>query len=93
VTLGGSASIASLLPPIAAPLVGDRVPLRLGFTAGENGAVLLDALSIEMAAGAITGKARFGGPDHAIAGQFVATLPDLAPLSGVAGGPVSGSAG
>jgi translocation and assembly module TamB len=92
VTIAGSAAAARLLPEGIAPAVGNRVPLRLRATFAASGAITLDELSVELAAGILTGKAAFGGPGRKLRAELRADLPDLAPLSGFLGLPAEGSA-
>ena len=92
VTIAGSAAAAGLLPEGVAPAVGNRVPLRLRATFAASGAITLDELSVELAAGTLTGKAAFGGPGRELGAELRADLPDLAPLAGLLGLPVEGSA-
>ena len=88
--LSGSAALAPLLPAEVAPLAGDRVAfsLRAKFDKG----VAVDPLSIETAAGKISGGAAFGAPDKAISAHLRADLPELIRLAGVLGQPLEGSA-
>jgi autotransporter translocation and assembly factor TamB len=65
--LTGTAALAPLLPPDFAPLVGNRLALSLHGTFGER--VVLDALSVEIAAGTLTGDAAFGGSEKAVAAR------------------------
>ncbi len=88
--ISGNAGFASLLPSEIAPLIGDRVALSMGAKFG--GGIAVDSLSVEIAAGALTGSFAIGGPEKAVAADLRANLPDLSTLSGVLGQPLGGSA-
>jgi translocation and assembly module TamB len=88
--LAGTAALAPLLPPDLAPLVGNQLALSLHGSSGER--VVLDTLSVEIAAGRLTGDAAFGGPDKAVAAHLRANMPELSAISGVLGNPLDGSA-
>lgn len=88
--LTGTAALAPLLPPDFAPLVGNRLALSLHGTFGER--VVLDALSVEIAAGTLTGDAAFGGSEKAVAARLRANMPELSAIAGLLGNPLSGSA-
>ncbi|HEX3953057.1 MAG TPA: translocation/assembly module TamB domain-containing protein [Stellaceae bacterium] len=92
VSLNGVAAVAKLLTPEMAALTGDAMPISATATLHENGAVSLDALSLQMAAGNLTADAATGGPDHAVSAHFRATLPKLAQTSELIGQPAQGSA-
>lgn len=92
VTIGGVAELARLLPPGVAAAVGDGVPLRLRARFAADGAVTLDDFSVEAATGTLTGKAAFGGPDGSLRAEAIMASSNLAPLAGLAGMPVGGSA-
>jgi translocation and assembly module TamB len=88
--VSGSAALALLLPAELAPLVGDRVTLSLRATFGDR--IAVDPLSIEIAAGTLTGNATFGGPERAVAAHLRASAPELSPLAGLLGTPFNGAA-
>ena len=88
--ISGNAGFASLLPSEIAPLIGDRVALSMGAKFG--GGIAVDSLSVEIAAGTLTGSLAIGGPEKAVAADLRANLPDLSTLSGVLGQPLGGSA-
>jgi translocation and assembly module TamB len=79
--LSGSAALASLLPPEFAPLVGDRVALSLHAVFGDR--IVIDALSIDAAAGTVTGDGAFGGPKEGVEAHLRANVPELSPLAGL----------
>ncbi len=91
-TLGisGTAGFAPLLPPEIAPLIGDSLALsmRAKFAAG----IAVDPLSVEIAAGTLTGRFAIGGAEKAVAADLRADVPDLSMLSGLLGQPLGGSA-
>ena len=89
VGISGTAGIASLLPSEVAPLIGDRVALSMHTKFGDR--IVVDPLSVEIAAGALTGNFAIGGPEKAVAADLRATLPDLSTLSGLLGQPLGGS--
>src|SRR5207245_6704997 len=81
--LSGTAALAPLLPAELAPVVGDRIALSLHATFADR--IVVDPLSIEIAAGKLTGDAAFGGAEKAVAARFQANVPELAPLAGFLG--------
>jgi translocation and assembly module TamB len=88
--LTGAAAMAPLLPAEFAPLLGDRIALELRATFGDR--IVVDPLSIGLAAGTLTGDAAVGGPNKAVAAHLRADVPELAPLAGLLGNQLSGSA-
>jgi translocation and assembly module TamB len=88
--LSGTAAMAPLLPAEYAPLIGDQLALSLRATFGDR--IVVDPLSIGIAAGRLTGDATFGGPEKAVAAHLRADLPQLSPLAGVLGNQLNGSA-
>jgi translocation and assembly module TamB len=88
--LSGTAALAPLLPAEFASLVGDQLTLSLRVRFDDR--IVVDPLSIEIAAGTLTGDAAYGGPENAVAAHLRAKLPELSPLAGLVGNPLSGSA-
>ena len=88
--VSGNAAAAPLLPAEIAPLVGDRVALSLRATFDKG--VAIDPLSIEAAAGKVTGDIALGGPDGTVSAHLHTDIPDLVRLAGVTGQPLEGSA-
>ena len=88
--ISGTAGFAPLLPTEIAPLIGDRVALSM--RAKFGGGIVVDPLSVEIAAGTLTGNFAIGGPEKAVAADLRANLPDLSVLSGLLGQPLGGSA-
>jgi translocation and assembly module TamB len=88
--LSATAAVVPLLPTEFAPLIGDRVVVSLRATLGER--IVVDPLSIEIAAGKLTGDGAFGGPENAVAAHLRADVPELAPLQGLVGNQFNGSA-
>ncbi len=88
--VSGTAALASLLPPEFAPLVGDQLALSLRTGFGEQ--IVVDALSIEAAAGTVSGNGTFGGPTEAVEAHLRANVPDLSPLAGLLGSNLAGAA-
>ena len=88
--LSGTAAVAPLLPADLTPLIGDRVALSL--RAKLDGGVVVDPLSIETAAGKVTGDAAFRGSGKAVSAHLRADLPELVRIAGVLGQPLEGSA-
>ncbi|MBV8335261.1 MAG: translocation/assembly module TamB domain-containing protein [Alphaproteobacteria bacterium] len=86
----GTAALAPLLPPDFAPIIGDQLTLSLHGSSGER--MVFDALSIEIAAGRLTGDAAFGGDEKAIAAHLRANVPNLSAIAGLLGDQLSGSA-
>ena len=82
--------MAPLLPAEFTSLVGDRVALSLRARFGDR--IVVDPLSIEIAAGTLTGDAAFGGPEKAVAAHLRANVPELSPLAGLLDYPLNGSA-
>jgi translocation and assembly module TamB len=79
--LSGTAALASLLPPVFAPLVGDRLVFSLHAAIGER--IEVDALSIDAAVGTVTGDGAFGGPNGAVEAHLWANVPEFSPLAGL----------
>jgi translocation and assembly module TamB len=71
--LSGTAAMAPLLPAEFTPLIGDQLALSLHGTFGER--VVLDALSIGIAAGTLTGDATYGGAEKAVTAHLQANVP------------------
>ncbi|HZT90014.1 MAG TPA: translocation/assembly module TamB domain-containing protein [Stellaceae bacterium] len=92
VAMTGEAAVAPLLTRDLAPLVGERVPVSVALTFKPTGAVMLDAMAIGLAAGNLTVDAALGAGDGRVAAHVKASFPNLAAASGIAGGPVQGSA-
>src|SRR5262249_31593374 len=88
--VSGTASMAPLLPSEFAALVGDRAALSLDAGLGEQ--VVVRQLSIEIAAGKLTGHAAVGGPRKRATAHLNAELPELSRLAGLLGQSLSGSA-
>src|ERR1700730_8728058 len=88
--LSGTAGLAPLLPAEFAPLVGDRIALSLRATFADR--IVVAPLSIEIAAGKLTGDAAFGGTEKTIEAHFRANVPALSPLEGFLGSQLDGSA-
>jgi translocation and assembly module TamB len=88
--LSGTAAMAPLLPAEFAPVIGDQLALSLHGTFGER--VVLDALSIGIAAGTLTGDGAFGGPEKAVSAHLQANVPQLSSLSGLLGNELKGAA-
>ena len=72
--LSGTAALAPLLPAEFAPLVGDRLVLSLRGAFSDR--IVIDQLSLEIAAGKLTGDGAFGGPEKAITAHVRASVPE-----------------
>jgi translocation and assembly module TamB len=88
--ISGTAGFVPLLPTEVAPLVGDRVVLSGRAAFGSQ--IVVDPLSVEVAAGSLTGHFATGGPEKAVAADLRANIPELSVLSGLLGQPLAGSA-
>jgi translocation and assembly module TamB len=88
--LRGTAALAPLLPAEFTPLIGNQLTLSFHGTFGER--VVLDALSLGIAAGTLTGDAAFGGSEKAIAAHLRANVPELSAMAGLLGNKLGGSA-
>jgi translocation and assembly module TamB len=88
--LMGTAALAPLLPPDLAPVVGNQLTLSVHGSSGER--VVLDALSIELAAGRLSGDAAFGGSEKAVTAHLQANVPELSVIAGLVGSQLAGSA-
>ena len=88
--ISGTAGFAPLLPTEVAPLIGDQVALSMRAKFGDG--IVVDPLSVEIAAGTLTGHFAIGGPEKAVAADLRANLPELSALSGLLGQPLGGSA-
>ena len=78
--LSGTVAIAPLLPAEITPLIGDQFALSLHATLGDR--IVVDPLSIGLAAGTVTGDAAVGGPDKAIVAHLRASCRLLRACSG-----------
>jgi translocation and assembly module TamB len=87
--LSGKAELAPLLPTEFVPLVGDEMTLSLRATFGDR--IVVEPLSIEAAAGTITGDAAFGGPEKIVAAHLRAKVPELSAFEGLLGTNLAGS--
>jgi translocation and assembly module TamB len=92
IALSGTATVGKLLPAELAGLTGDLTPIAARATLREDGAVALDALTIELPAGRLTADGVIGRPDRTIAATVALALSDLAPASAVVGAPLGGRA-
>jgi translocation and assembly module TamB len=92
VTLNGTAALAALLQPEMARLTGDTIAITGRVTVKPEGAIVLDGVSLGLAAGTVTGDLALDGRGGAIAGHLKADLPRLAATSGLVGQPVGGAA-
>ncbi|MBV8335997.1 MAG: hypothetical protein JO358_11300, partial [Alphaproteobacteria bacterium] len=81
--LTGTAALAPLLPPDFGPLIGNQLKISLHGNSGER--IVLDAVSIEIAAGTLSGDASFGGAEQAVAAHLQANVPDLSAIAGFVG--------
>src|SRR5438045_8754331 len=72
IAVTGTAAIAPLLPPEMAMLTGDSVPVSARTRFSEHGAVSLEALSIDMAAGRLNADLALSGHDCGVAGRATA---------------------
>ncbi len=88
--ISGTAGFAPLLPSEVAPLIGDQVALSMRAKFGDG--IVVDPLSVEIAAGTLTGNFATSGPEKSVAADLRASLPQLSMLSGLLGQPLSGSA-
>src|SRR5690348_16727865 len=82
--------MAPLLPAEFAPIIGDQLVLSAHGSFGEQ--VVVDALSIGIAAGTLTGDATYGGAEKAVTAHLRAEVPELSALAGLLGNQLSGSA-
>ena len=69
---------------------GPRLAFSLHAAFGER--IVVDALSIDAAAGTVTGNGTFGGPDGVVEAHLRANVPELAPFAGLVWGRIEGSA-
>ncbi len=88
--LSGKAAVAPLLPADLASPVGARAGFSLRVRFGRR--IVVKRLSVDLAAGTLTGDAAVGGPNRVIAAHLRANFPKLALLSGIAGAPLEGAA-
>jgi translocation and assembly module TamB len=88
--LSGTAALAPLLPTDFATIVGDRASFAVHAQLGQR--ILANRLTVEIAAGTVTGDSHFDRSEGAIAAHLRANMPDLARLSGVVGAPLHGAA-
>jgi translocation and assembly module TamB len=88
--MSGTAALAPLLPPEFASLAGDQVGFSAHATFGDR--IVVDPLSVETAAGSLTGNAAFTGATDTLAANLRADIPQLARLAALLGQPITGSA-
>src|SRR5215469_4482914 len=88
--VSGTAEIAPLLPAEIAVLAGDRVAISARAVLSDR--MILDPLSVDIAAGRLTGGAAYGGPEKSVAAELHANVSDLSAFSGLLGQPLGGSA-
>ena len=88
--ISGIAEVAPLLPAEVRPLVGERVALSA--RAAFDSRIVVDPVSVEVAAGALRGHFAIGGPEKLVAGDLRADVRDLSALSGLLGQPLGGAA-
>ena len=88
--LSAEGTVAALLPPKLAPIVGDHAALSLHAAFGER--IVVDRLSLVTASGAITGNGAFGEPGEGLAAHLRAEVPDLSKFAVITGTDVGGSA-
>ncbi len=88
--ISGIAGFAPLLPSEVAPLVGNQVALSMRAKLGDR--IVVDPLSVEIAAGTLTGNFVIGGPEKAVAADLRVSCPELSAFSGLLGQPLGGSA-
>jgi translocation and assembly module TamB len=87
--LSGTAAPAPLFPARFAPLFGDHIGFSLQ-VAMARGRVVVDRLSVAMAAGKLTGTGALAG--SSLAAELRADVPDLVPLGSVFGVSAEGAA-
>ena len=92
-TIDGSAEAGAFLPPDIAPLVGASVPVSVAITLAEDGAIQLTKLSLKPAIGIIDATARVSSDGVPVQADAAIAVPDLAPLSSVAGVALAGDVG
>ncbi len=88
--LSGNAAVAPLLPADLASFVGKRAGFSLRMKFGRR--IVVNHLSLDLAAGTLAADAAFGGTNRSIAAHLRADLPRLALLSGIAAAPLRGAA-
>ncbi len=88
--ISATAGFASLLPTEIAPLVGDQVALSMRTKFGNR--IVVDPMSVEIAAGTLTGNFAIGGPEKAVSADLRANLPELSMVSSLLGQSLGGSA-
>lgn len=89
VNAAGDVEIAALLPPRWRPLAaGGKFSLALGF--GDE-TIAVDEVALTTATVDLTAQGRFDRQSHGMSGEARLTLPDLTPLSPVAGTDLRGA--
>lgn len=79
------------LPATIAPLLGERATLALDLVPTSPDRVALKTLRLELPLGTITGSGSADLASGGLAGRIAMAVPDLAPLSGLAGSPMAGA--
>lgn len=86
----GEARLAPLLPPQLRPLLGERdgFAASLGF---DGSRITLDTLTVTLPAATLAAHGRFDRASAALGGEASLDMPDLAPLSPLAGSSIEGA--
>jgi translocation and assembly module TamB len=88
----GDASLASLVPASVGAALGGTQRFHLAGTASADGALSLDSVRLDLAAGTLDGSARLGaGSGGTVAADLTIDLPDLRPLSEMVGAEMTGA--
>lgn len=88
----GTAALLRLLPDEIGALAGPSIRLDLAARRGPDGAVRVARAAVEAAAGRLAGTAALDADGLPTEADLTLTVPDLRPLSGLAGTPLDGVA-
>lgn len=91
--LDGSAEAGAFLPPDIAPLVGPMMPVSVAVTLAEDGAVQLTRLSLKPSIGTVDATARVSSDGVPVQADVEIWVPDLGPVSKLAGIALAGNVG
>src|SRR5258707_3774177 len=91
VSARGALAALPLLPPDLAPVLGDNVGFEVQMRDAGEGSVVLERLSLGMAAATLAATGRYDGRDATLAAEATLAAADVAPFSMLAGASLAGA--
>jgi translocation and assembly module TamB len=91
VSARGALAALPLLPPDLAPVLGDNVGFEVQLRGAGEGSVVLERLSLGMAAATLAVTGRYDGRDSTLSAEATLAAPDVAPFSSLAGASLAGA--